>query len=146
MINRKKVKSYCKDDISLIENYSEAVNSSEIWVCHHRLETTLNGEAALSHTELIRLNMYYKRPYFELIFMKASDHQALHNSIRIWSDASKEKARQSKAGKPSKIKGRPKSEEARKHMSEAQKGRIPWNKGKKGLQVPWNKGMRLKLC
>lgn len=143
MINRKKAVSYCKDDISLIENYSEAVKSPELWVCHHRLETTLNGEAALSHTELIRFDMYYKRPYFELIFMKASKHRALHNSIRIWSEVSKEKARQSKIGKPSKTKGRIKSEEERKHMSESHKGQIPWNKDKKGLQVAWNKGKKL---
>jgi len=24
------------------------------------------------------------------------------------------------------------------------KGRIPWNKGKKGVQIPWNKGLKLK--
>lgn len=30
--------------------------------------------------------------------------------------------------------------EARKRLSEALKGNIPWNKGKKWLQVPWNKG------
>ena len=26
-------------------------------------------------------------------------------------------------------------------MSEAKKGKAPWNKGKKGLQVAWNKGL-----
>lgn len=29
---------YCDGDISLIENYKEAVNSKEKWDCHHRLE------------------------------------------------------------------------------------------------------------
>ena len=28
-----------------------------------------------------------------------------------------------------------------KNLSEACKGRIPWNKGTKGLQIPWNKGL-----
>ena len=32
------------------------------------------------------------------------------------------------------------SEEIRKRMSEGHKGQIPWNKGKKGVQVSWNKG------
>ena len=30
--------------------------------------------------------------------------------------------------------------EYRQHMSDAHKGQVPWNKGKKGLQVAWNKG------
>ena len=34
------------------------------------------------------------------------------------------------------------SEETRKRISEARKGRAPWNKGKKGSQVPWNKGKK----
>lgn len=35
------------------------------------------------------------------------------------------------------------SEESRKKMSDAAKGRIPWNKGKKGM-IPWNKGLTKK--
>ena len=34
------------------------------------------------------------------------------------------------------------SEESRIKMSEARKGKVPWNKGKKGLLVPWNKGKK----
>lgn len=34
------------------------------------------------------------------------------------------------------------SEETRKKMSNAAKGRIPWNKGRKG-QIPWNKGLTI---
>lgn len=37
---------------------------------------------------------------------------------------------------------KPKSDEVKKKMSESAKGRIPWNKGKKGVQVPWNKGKK----
>ena len=42
MINKKTARSYCKDDISKIENYEEAINDTELWVCHHRLELTIN--------------------------------------------------------------------------------------------------------
>jgi len=35
-----------------------------------------------------------------------------------------------------KLSERPVSEETRRKMSEAAKGRIPWNKGKKGVQIP----------
>ena len=44
MINRKSVSSFCKDDISKIENYEQAINDTKRWVCHHRLEMTIDGE------------------------------------------------------------------------------------------------------
>ena len=79
MFNIKSAKYYCKDDISLIENYTQALNDTENkWVIHHRNEITINGEYGLSKNELIRLNMYYKRPYFELIFMRSDEHNNLH--------------------------------------------------------------------
>lgn len=46
------------------------------------------------------------------------------------SDATREKIKQSLVGKPL-------SEETKQKM----KGRVPWNKGKVGVQVPWNKGI-----
>jgi group I intron endonuclease len=39
-------------------------------------------------------------------------------------------------------KGRKRSEETKLKISELKKGNIPWNKGKRGLQVAWNKGMK----
>lgn len=81
MIHIKNAKQYCKDDISLIENYHKAINdTTKKWHLHHRLELTLAGEYAISKQDLIRHGMYYKRPYFELIFMPPSEHKALHNS------------------------------------------------------------------
>lgn len=38
--------------------------------------------------------------------------------------------------------GKKLSEEHRKNLSKAGKGRTPWNKGKKGEQVAWNKGLK----
>ena len=56
--------AYCRDDVSKIENYEQAMNDKEhVWHCHHRLELTLDGEFAHSRAELQRLGMYFKRPY-----------------------------------------------------------------------------------
>lgn len=81
MIYLKQVKLYCKEYWK-IENYDEAVNSDEVYECHHRLELTLNGEFAHNIKDLKRLNMYYNRPYFELIFLKSSEHARLHANSR----------------------------------------------------------------
>lgn len=74
-----RVKSYCKDDISKIENYDLAkADNFEGWVCHHRLELTLDGEFALSREQLKMHDMYYNRPYYELIFLRRREHSKLH--------------------------------------------------------------------
>ena len=79
MISEKTVKSFCKDDISKIENYDKAIaDTSQTWVCHHRLEITINGEEALTPKDLRRFGMYLHRPYFELIFLPRNEHQRLH--------------------------------------------------------------------
>lgn len=85
MINKsiKHLRLYCKE-LEKVENYEQAVNDKEHrWELHHRLELTLNNEYAHSREELKRLGMYYDRPYFELIFLKESDHKYLHLSTRI---------------------------------------------------------------
>lgn len=81
MICKYNVKKYCRDDISKIENYEQAINDKEHkWDCHHRLELTLDGEYAHNIEDLKRMGMYYDRPYFELIFIKHSEHVSLHTS------------------------------------------------------------------
>jgi hypothetical protein len=75
MINIKSASRFCKDDISLIENYADAVNSSETWDCHHRLEIDLN----LSAQELKDRGLYFNRPYTELIFLTHGEHTRIHN-------------------------------------------------------------------
>lgn len=81
MINIKKLKTkhFCKDDYSLIENYEQAVNDeTQLYCLHHRLELTLDGEYAHNVEDLIRMGMYYDRPYFELIFLPQGEHTRLH--------------------------------------------------------------------
>ena len=75
-----KLHKICKDNLELIENYDKAVKDDfHGWVLHHRLELTIDGEEVHTPESLIRLNMYYNRPYFELIFLKRGEHIALHN-------------------------------------------------------------------
>jgi hypothetical protein len=79
MINKATVSSYCKDDIRLIENYEKAVaDRNAVWHCHHRLELTLDGQYAVSKADLIRMDMYYCRPHFELILLPPTAHNKLH--------------------------------------------------------------------
>lgn len=110
MINIDQVKRKCKDDFSKIENYDKAVaDKTKTWACHHRLEVTLDGKHnARSKKELERFGMYYKRPYFELIFLTPSEHRKLH------SNTDEERKKNSKARKNKGNKGRVWSEFGRK--------------------------------
>ena len=138
MIDKKRAIKYCKNDISLIENYDKAIaDKTQVWHCHHRRETIF------SKSDLIEIGEYYNRPACELIFLTKSEHTRLHN-----------------LGKPSGMKGKHHSEESRKKMSESQKGennprfgkhhsaesRNKISEAKKGENNPmfgkpaWNKG------
>ena len=56
MINEKLAKNYCSEDISLIENYQEAVSDKdEIWEIHHRREI----DERLSRRELLKRKEYF---------------------------------------------------------------------------------------
>ena len=100
MIDKKRAIKYCKDDISLIENYDKAVSdTTQMWHCHHRRETIYSVK------ELIDIGEYYNRPACELIFLTPFDHRRLHKL------------------------GKHLSEETRKKMREANKGKNHWTKG-----------------
>ncbi len=72
-----KIRQYCCEDISLIENYEKAVNdSTQMWVCHHRNEITMNAR----RSTLKKRGMYYNRPASELIFLTNSEHSTLHGT------------------------------------------------------------------
>ena len=141
MIDKKRAKSYCKDDILLIENYDKAIaDKTQVWHCHHRRETIY------SRSGLIEIGEYYNRPACELIFLTKSDHMRLHNLGKHLSEETRQKLSEARKGKPSCMKGKHRSEEsrkkigaarkgkslsaeARKKMSEAQKGKNHWTKG-----------------
>ena len=76
-----KVIEYCREDISLIENYDKAIaDTTETWECHHRLE--IQEGKTYSMKELKALRLYYMRPACELIFLTKSDHSRLHAKNR----------------------------------------------------------------
>lgn len=122
----------------LIENYVKAMaDTTQTWICHHRLEThTSDGErrlVALSMEELKALGTYYDRPPEELIFMTELDHKRLHNigkhSSRKGhsvSEETKRKISEANKGKHSGLLG-PHSEEHKRKMSQSMKGQ---HKGK----------------
>ena len=73
MICERTIKKFCKEDISLIENYDKAItDDTQTWDCHHRRETVL------SRKDLIEIGEYYNRPACELIFLTHSEHLRLH--------------------------------------------------------------------
>lgn len=78
MIGQVHTKSFCSEDLSLIENYKQAINDeTQIWHCHHRLEIDENK----TKQQLIDEGKYFNRPASELIFMTPAEHIGLHNKI-----------------------------------------------------------------
>ena len=84
MICEYHARDYCTD-YTKIENYEQAVNDKEhIWDCHHRLESHFSDGTLrpygnfISKKELKELDMYYKRPPEELIFLTRAEHINLH--------------------------------------------------------------------
>jgi hypothetical protein len=123
MIDTNHVQKYCKDDISKIENYEKAMaDTTQTWHLHHRLALTLDGEFAHTHEELKRMNMYYNRPYFELIFLTNSEHCTLHKKGKALSDETRKKMSASKKGNNN-FYGKHHSDESKHKMSEAAKGK-----------------------
>ena len=123
MIYLKNVKKFCKDDISLIENYDKAIaDNTQTWECHHRRETIY------SRSGLKEIGEYYNRPACELIFLTPLEHIRLHHLGKHLSEETRKKISESKNGKP-------KSAEARKKISESKKGSYFFNNGVKSIRA-----------
>ena len=82
MISIKQARKFCKEDISKIENYEQAMaDKSQTWDCHHRDEIRVlpSGLVALrTKEELKESGRYFGCPANELIFMTHADHAGLH--------------------------------------------------------------------
>ena len=130
-------KYYCKD-YKNIDNYEmAAADNFKGWDCHHRLEThTPDGkrrEVDITKKELIALGMYYHRPSEELIFLPRSEHD-VYRKGKPKSEEHKKKMSEAKkdryTGEKNPFYGRKHSEEAKEKMREVQKGKNIWTRGR----------------
>lgn len=122
MINTKRLKWYCCEDISKIENYEQAIaDETQIWDCHHRLEIFMMWK--IPAKDLIEGGLYYNQPADRLILLPHSEHLRIHRKGEKWSDETKRKISEAK-------KGRKMSEEHKRKMSEAHRGEKHHNYGK----------------
>lgn len=125
MISINRAKSFCKEDISKIENYDKAIaDSTRIWHCHHRTEIWWN----CSVKELKENKCYYKRKACELIFLTPEEHLRIHRKNSHLSEETRQKISKSIKGVNTWSKGKTLSTETRKKLSESMKEK---NKGKK---------------
>ena len=117
------VYKYCGDDVSLIENYDEAIaDSTQTWHCHHRAEILPCGD--FTPEELKKFDLYFNRPASELIFLLKKEHFRIH---------SKQKRLHKQISITRKANGKPwHSKETRIHISEATKGKRLGNKNAVG--------------
>lgn len=125
MISKTTIEKYCGEDISLIENYEQAVaDTNQFWDCHHKLE--IQKDKVLSRQELKDLGLYYNRPANELIFLKMSDHRKLHN--KNIKEETKRKMSKSKKGNKHNF-GKHLSDSQKKICGNAIRGKICYTNG-----------------
>ena len=119
MINEYYAKLFCKEDISKIKNYDKAIaDTTQTWHCHHMTETWWH----CSKKELIENECYYHRKACELIFLTPEEHKRLHMKGVTRSEETRRKLSEAKKGRTSNRKGVTLSADTRKKMSESHKG------------------------
>ena len=116
---------YCKD-YQDIENYEKALaDNFKGWHCHHRLETHnpdgKRRDVDITQKELIALGIYYHRPAEELIFLPRSEHEAFRKG-KPRSEETRRKLREANGGEKNPMYGKHLSEEHKKKLSEVNKG------------------------
>lgn len=134
MINEHYAVKYCCGDISLIENYAQAVSDkTQTWDCHHNAEILPCGRFSVK--DLMKHGLYWNQPPNRLIFLPHTYHMSLHLSgPRKWQKArgffkgkhhsseTKQKLRDINLGKHSSI-------ETRMKQSKSLCGLKWWNNG-----------------
>lgn len=120
MINTNIATKYCKEDISLIENYDKAMNDpTQIYECHHKLGLKM------SRQELIKSGLYYGVCASDLIFLTNLEHTQLHakNRYEGWNKKISE-AGKTKTGSNNNFFGHKHTDAVKKRLSELHKGTI----------------------
>ena len=112
-------KRYCRN-YQDIENYEKALADDFIgWECHHRLETHApdgkRRDVDIPREELKALGMYYHRPAEELIFLQESEHKSFQKG--------KKRSAETRRKISEAVKGKPKTEEHKSKLSESHKGK-----------------------
>ena len=136
MIYYGNVIKYCKD-YQKIENYDKAIaDTTQTWHLHHRTAIWWN----CTKQDLIDNDCYYNRKACELIFLTKSEHSRVHkhgelNSMygKQHTDESKRKMSEAKKGRVSPRKGISLSEETRRKISESMKGKQHTNESKRKM-------------
>ena len=127
----RRIKKYCCEDIALVENYEEAMKSTEVWDCHHKAEILPCGN--FSREDLKKFDLYYNRPACELILLSKSDHSKLHSTGYQKENNPHFGHRHTEETKNilrNKRLGMIFPKEWRDNIRKSKKGQIPWNKGK----------------
>ena len=152
MISLYYAKRYCRDDISMIENYDKALaDATQTWICHHRNAEPFTGFCT---KDLKKMNMYYNRPASELKFVTSKMHEDIHGSCKTAGKANKgkhlsadvkQKISESEKGKcitsehkckiSCALSGKHKSEQHRSKLSKAILGRHWYNNGVINVQA-----------
>ena len=118
MINEYYAKKFCKEDISKIKNYDEAIaDTTQVWDCHHMTETWWN----CSKQELIDNECYYNRKACELIFLTHAEHTRLH--MQNISEYTRQKMSESHKGEKNPFYGKHHTEDNKRKISESHKGK-----------------------
>lgn len=78
---------YCREDLSLIENYAEAMaDKTQVWHVHHRDEIRVLPSGMVARRtlqDLIEAGRYYQCPANELIFVTNAEHHKIHFKGRV---------------------------------------------------------------
>lgn len=120
MIDEVKAKRYCCEDISKIANYDKAIaDKTQTWICHHRTAIWWN----CSKKELKENDCYYHRKACELEFVTKSEHNQIHHSGKHHTKETKRRMSGSMKGKNKGKTLGPMSEEHRRKIGEAMKGK-----------------------
>lgn len=145
MIGEKSLWAYCIGNFHDIEGYDRCIadKSKTKWVVHHRLELNEDGTTRYTAKQLQKKGLYYHRDPSELLIVTNKEHGDLHKNSTT--EETKEKIRR-------KARGRAVSAEAKAKISNANKGRKPWNKGRKTtdeekakLKEVWTPEMKKRL-